>query len=220
MILLDLWFSSKTFWASFLLSNLTIILLVSPNLWQATMSIASEWRVLREGQFWYCFGRLQFRCIHNASIVQVCEYLSPLQLFCRLVFLWFMESVIEVFSTIITLLWRVSFSFFRSSNLASIASFYQNSLLSLISSVCFDIRLSCSCIRKSISYFFSNWWAAYRLCCCIDCWILFYWFFKAVVLTNIFRKKVYSQNGFVSTLTTLSNVHTWTLIKLRKIVAK
>ena len=66
--------------------------------------------------------------------------------------LWLMENVVDVFSAIITLLWRISFSFSRSSNLASITlSFSRNSLLPLINSVCFDIRLSCSFIAKSIS---------------------------------------------------------------------
>ena len=67
-------------------------------------------------------------------------------------FWWLMENVIKVFSAIITLLWRNSFSFFRLLNLASTTlSFFRNSLLSLISSVCFDIKLSYSFIAKSVS---------------------------------------------------------------------
>ena len=68
-------------------------------------------------------------------------------------FLLLMERVVEVFPAIITLLSRVSFSFFRSPNLASITlSFSKNSLLTLINSVCFDIRFSYTFMLKPISY--------------------------------------------------------------------
>ena len=110
-----------------------------------------EWHVLWEGHLWYCLGLLQFWCIHDMSIAQVCMSLSiSMTLFFN--FLWLMEKIVKVFSAIINLLWRVSFSFFRSSNLASMRlSFSKNSLLSFINSICFDIRLSCSFITKSIS---------------------------------------------------------------------
>ena len=68
-------------------------------------------------------------------------------------FLWLLQRVVGVLSAIINLLWRVSFYFFRLSNLVSITlRFLQNSLYSLTNSVCFDVRLCCSFIAKSISW--------------------------------------------------------------------
>ena len=121
MILLNLCFSSKTFWASFLLSNLIITLPVSLNLWKATVLIASittpSFSKIRmtcssRRSFVILFGTPGFRWIHEASIVKVCAYFSPIQLFCRLIFY---DS------------WKVTWKFFRSHyfSLKSFIFFFQ-----------------------------------------------------------------------------------------------
>ena len=155
--------SSKTFWTSFLLSNLTItltdgkLLCSLPPLWFLA-SRKLEWSIFQEGCWLHCSEFLQFICIHNASIVQVCEFFFSFPcFFLHLNFYdWSNESskFFPNFFFIITLLWTFSFSLFKTSNLVSVTlHFSQNFLLSLtvIVIVVIDIRLFCIFIVMFIS---------------------------------------------------------------------
>ena len=117
LILLNLCFSSKIFWASLLLINLTIILPVSPNLWEATYAQCLYYH----SQLLENYNDMFFEKVDCDTFRDSCNFDAfTMQVLFKSIPFHFDDSVeraIEVFSAIITLLWKVSFSFFRSSNL-------------------------------------------------------------------------------------------------------